>query len=125
MVTSERQTETRTTWAIDPVHSTAEFAVKHMMVSTVRGHFQGISGTITLDTSASLSIGGTLTNSYSLQIGNTAGNLSAATTVTAGGWPIPAISISTGAPGLIGRRSPSREPGWRTTPAIWNSTAAR
>ena len=49
MVTSERQTETRTTWAIDPVHSTAEFAVKHMMVATVRGHFKGISGTITLD----------------------------------------------------------------------------
>src|SRR5215211_1605139 len=49
MVTSERQTETRTTWAIDPVHSTAEFAVKHMIVSTVRGHFKGISGTITLD----------------------------------------------------------------------------
>jgi polyisoprenoid-binding protein YceI len=49
MVTSERQTETRTTWAIDPVHSTVEFAVKHMMVSTVRGHFQGISGSITLD----------------------------------------------------------------------------
>jgi polyisoprenoid-binding protein YceI len=49
MVTSARQTETRTTWAIDPVHSTAEFAVKHMMVSTVRGHFKGISGAITLD----------------------------------------------------------------------------
>jgi polyisoprenoid-binding protein YceI len=38
-----------TIWQIDPAHSTVEFAVKHMMVTTVKGQFTGISGTITLD----------------------------------------------------------------------------
>ena len=38
-----------TTWQIDPKHSTAEFAVRHMMVATVKGHFSGAEGTITLD----------------------------------------------------------------------------
>ena len=39
----------RTTWAIDPVHSQVEFAVKHMMITTVRGYFTGVTGTIALD----------------------------------------------------------------------------
>jgi polyisoprenoid-binding protein YceI len=34
------------TWAIDPVHSVAEFKVKHMMISNVKGQFSGISGTL-------------------------------------------------------------------------------
>jgi polyisoprenoid-binding protein YceI len=34
------------TWAIDPVHSTVEFVVRHMMVSKVRGRFRTFSGTI-------------------------------------------------------------------------------
>ncbi len=37
------------TWQIDPVHSSLTFSVKHMMVSTVRGHFSGIRGTIDFD----------------------------------------------------------------------------
>jgi polyisoprenoid-binding protein YceI len=39
----------RTTWQIDPAHSTVEFAVKHMMVTTVKGQFPGVSGEIKLD----------------------------------------------------------------------------
>jgi polyisoprenoid-binding protein YceI len=39
----------RTTWQIDPTHSLLEFAVKHMMFTTVKGHFTGISGTILAD----------------------------------------------------------------------------
>ncbi|MBO0840474.1 MAG: YceI family protein [Sciscionella sp.] len=35
------------TWTIDPVHSSAAFAVRHLGVSKVRGHFTGIAGTIT------------------------------------------------------------------------------
>jgi len=31
-------------WNIDSAHSSAEFAVKHMMISTVKGHFSTISG---------------------------------------------------------------------------------
>jgi polyisoprenoid-binding protein YceI len=36
-------------WTIDPSHSAAQFSIKHMMVSTVRGNFQKISGTVNLD----------------------------------------------------------------------------
>lgn len=38
-----------TTWNIDPVHSVAEFKVKHMMISNVKGQFSGVSGTLSLD----------------------------------------------------------------------------
>ncbi len=34
------------TWAIDPVHSSIEFSVRHLMVSKVRGHFNTFSGAI-------------------------------------------------------------------------------
>lgn len=38
---------TTTTWTIDPVHSSAEFRVKHLMIANVRGRFTGVSGTLT------------------------------------------------------------------------------
>jgi polyisoprenoid-binding protein YceI len=38
-----------TTWNIDPVHSVAEFKVKHMMISNVKGQFTGVSGKLSLD----------------------------------------------------------------------------
>jgi polyisoprenoid-binding protein YceI len=44
-------TATTTTWNIDPVHSVAEFKVKHMMISNVKGQFTGVTGTLTLDES--------------------------------------------------------------------------
>jgi polyisoprenoid-binding protein YceI len=37
------------TWNIDPVHSVAEFKVKHMMISNVKGQFTKVSGVLTLD----------------------------------------------------------------------------
>lgn len=37
------------TWNIDPAHSVAEFKVKHMMISNVKGRFTGVSGALTLD----------------------------------------------------------------------------
>jgi polyisoprenoid-binding protein YceI len=40
---------TTTTWNVDPVHSTAEFRVRHMMISNVRGQFTGVSGKLSLD----------------------------------------------------------------------------
>jgi len=40
-----------TTWNIDPVHSVAEFKVKHMMISNVKGHFPKITGKLRLDES--------------------------------------------------------------------------
>ena len=36
-------------WEIDPSHSTAMFSVRHAMISTVRGHFNVISGTLHID----------------------------------------------------------------------------
>jgi polyisoprenoid-binding protein YceI len=40
--------ETRTsTWQLDPAHSSVEFSVKHMMMTTVRGRFKQIQGTLT------------------------------------------------------------------------------
>jgi polyisoprenoid-binding protein YceI len=35
------------TWQIDPVHTTVEFTVRHMMISNVRGQFTKVAGTIT------------------------------------------------------------------------------
>lgn len=40
-----------TTWNIDPAHAVAEFKVKHMMISNVKGHFAKVSGKLTLDES--------------------------------------------------------------------------
>ncbi len=37
------------TWNLDPVHSVAEFKVKHMMISNVKGQFTGVSGKLSLD----------------------------------------------------------------------------
>src|SRR4051794_7728558 len=36
-------------WRINPLHSSAQFSVRHMMISTVRGHFGGVSGAVIYD----------------------------------------------------------------------------
>jgi len=36
-------------WKIDPQHSSAQFSVRHMAISTVRGAFSKVTGTILLD----------------------------------------------------------------------------
>jgi polyisoprenoid-binding protein YceI len=36
-------------WQIDTLHSSAQFSVKHLMISTVRGQFGGIKGTVLYD----------------------------------------------------------------------------
>jgi len=40
---------TTTPWNIDPVHSTAQFKVKHMMISNVKGEFNAVTGALKLD----------------------------------------------------------------------------
>ena len=42
-------TPTRTTWTIDAAHSQVEFAVRHLMISTVRGRFADVKGTVAID----------------------------------------------------------------------------
>jgi len=39
----------KTTWQLDPAHTNTEFSAKHMMFTTVRGHFTDLSGTIRVD----------------------------------------------------------------------------
>jgi len=48
MVSTETQSGVRQ-WTIDGAHATAEFRVRHLMISTVRGRFSGIVGTIAYD----------------------------------------------------------------------------
>lgn len=38
-----------TSWRIDPMHSSAQFSVRHMMISTVRGQFGGVKGSVLYD----------------------------------------------------------------------------
>jgi polyisoprenoid-binding protein YceI len=38
-----------TKWTIDPTHAEVGFSVRHMMISTVRGRFGGISGSVIVD----------------------------------------------------------------------------
>jgi polyisoprenoid-binding protein YceI len=40
---------TVTTWRSDPAHTDIQFSAKHMMVTTVRGKFADVDGTLTLD----------------------------------------------------------------------------
>jgi polyisoprenoid-binding protein YceI len=39
------------TWTIDAAHSAAEFKIKHMMISSVKGRFAGIQGSLAMDES--------------------------------------------------------------------------
>jgi polyisoprenoid-binding protein YceI len=36
-------------WKLDPAHTSADFSARHMMITTVRGGFRNISGTIDFD----------------------------------------------------------------------------
>jgi polyisoprenoid-binding protein YceI len=47
--TTAPTTALSSTWAIDPAHTDVGFAVKHLMISTVRGRFGSVRGTIRLD----------------------------------------------------------------------------
>ena len=42
-------TGTRTTWSVDAAHTLVEFAVKHMMIATVKGRFTDVQGTVVMD----------------------------------------------------------------------------
>ena len=49
MATAAAQTTTQAPWQIDVAHSHVEFAVKHMMISTVKGRFTSFGGSIAYD----------------------------------------------------------------------------
>jgi len=46
---AEPASETSSAWQLDPVHSLVEFSAKHLMVTTVKGRFKGVQGTIIVD----------------------------------------------------------------------------
>jgi polyisoprenoid-binding protein YceI len=46
---STKENIATTNWNIDPVHSSAQFKVKHMMISNVKGEFTAVTGTLALD----------------------------------------------------------------------------
>ena len=48
-MSAEAPQATTSTWNIDPVHTTAEFKVRHMMITNVKGQFTGVTGVLTLD----------------------------------------------------------------------------
>lgn len=49
MTTAISPSTDATTWTIDPVHSHAEFKVRHMMITNVKGRFTDIKGTLEFD----------------------------------------------------------------------------
>jgi len=49
MATPNTATTGFSIWNIDPAHSSAEFKVRHMMISYVKGKFSGLSGVLKLD----------------------------------------------------------------------------
>jgi len=47
--TATATTPSLTQWEIDPAHSSVQFAIRHMMVTNVRGEFTKVSGTVEID----------------------------------------------------------------------------
>ena len=43
------QASAKTLWQVDPTHAHLEFAVKHLMINTVRGKFTDVKGTVRMD----------------------------------------------------------------------------
>jgi len=39
----------KNTYTIDPAHSSAQFTIRHMMITNVRGSFSGVTGTVVFD----------------------------------------------------------------------------
>ena len=49
MSTTQEIQAGQTVWALDPSHSVVEFSAKHMMITTVRGSFSDVKGTLVID----------------------------------------------------------------------------
>ena len=62
---------TVTTWRTDPAHTDIQFSAKHMMVTTVRGKFADVDGSLTLDEADPTASSGSFTvRAASLTTGN-------------------------------------------------------
>ena len=49
MIEGKGVMENKTIWQLDPAHTTVEFAVKHMMFTTVRGRFRSFTGVVDIN----------------------------------------------------------------------------
>lgn len=49
MTTSDTMATGTTTWTVDATHAEVGFAVRHLMISTVRGRFGAVIGTVVVD----------------------------------------------------------------------------
>jgi polyisoprenoid-binding protein YceI len=49
-------TQTTKTYALDPSHTTAEFVVRHLMITKVRGRFTSVAGTIEVPEGSSVPV---------------------------------------------------------------------
>jgi polyisoprenoid-binding protein YceI len=49
VATASSPVKTRTTWKLDPSHTSVEFSAKHLMITTVRGSIADVEGTIEID----------------------------------------------------------------------------
>jgi polyisoprenoid-binding protein YceI len=49
LLTLSAAAQDKDTWQLDPAHSSAQFSVRHLGVSTVRGAFTKVSGTVVYD----------------------------------------------------------------------------
>jgi polyisoprenoid-binding protein YceI len=47
--TASTQAPSTTTWTIDPAHTLVEFSAKHMMITTVKGRFADVRGTVSIE----------------------------------------------------------------------------
>jgi polyisoprenoid-binding protein YceI len=64
------------TWQLDPIHSSASFAVKHMVVATFRGQFDEFDASLTVDESGEAKLTGTVkVDSIVVKDENLAGHL--------------------------------------------------
>src|SRR5215208_2902355 len=64
------------TWKLEPIHSTAGFAVKHMVVATFRGRFEDFGATLDVDENGEAKLVGTVrTNSIVVKDENLAAHL--------------------------------------------------
>jgi len=60
-VTQQSQQQLPTgTWKLDPIHSSAGFAVKHMVVATFRGRFEDLDATLDVAEDGSAQLAGTV-----------------------------------------------------------------
>jgi polyisoprenoid-binding protein YceI len=63
-------------YGLDPIHSSASFAVKHMVVATFRGRFENFDATLTADQDGDLKLVGTVAaNSIVVKDENLGGHL--------------------------------------------------